>query len=176
MRSSLLTLLILLGISNLAFTQNMSYDQLSTASIWNRYTTYTSKDGTVYKIGDKIRIGVPSSGKDFTFITQGDGITSDITALPASFSGIETEIKRMDILGSKRAGFQISFRTKGLTGLVNYSIQFENALETGEVKSSGISSDDALIELKKAKDKLDLELITQAEYDSIKVVYKKYIK
>ena len=67
-------------------------------------------------------------------------------------------------------------RCKGLTGLSNYSIQLENAIETGEVKSFGMTSDEALSALKKAKDKLDLGFITQAEYDSIKVEYKKYIK
>jgi len=39
-----------------------------------------------------------------------------------------------------------------------------------------MSSDEALSELKRAKDKLELGLITQATYDSLKVEYSKYIK
>jgi hypothetical protein len=39
-----------------------------------------------------------------------------------------------------------------------------------------MTSDEALSELKKAKDKLDLGIITQAKYDSLKVEYTKYIK
>lgn len=39
-----------------------------------------------------------------------------------------------------------------------------------------MTSDEALSELKRAKDKLDLGLITQAEYDSLKVELSKYIK
>jgi hypothetical protein len=53
---------------------------------------------------------------------------------------------------------------------------FENALETGEVKGFGMSSDDALAELKKAKDKLDLGIITQGAYDTLKTDLLKYIK
>jgi hypothetical protein len=44
------------------------------------------------------------------------------------------------------------------------------------VKGFGLSSDDALAQLKKAKDKLDLGLITQEEYDKLKAELTKYIK
>jgi hypothetical protein len=67
-------------------------------------------------------------------------------------------------------------RSKGITGLSNYTITFENAVETGELKSFGKTSDEALAELKKAKDKLDLGLITQEDYDKIKADLVKYIK
>jgi hypothetical protein len=49
-------------------------------------------------------------------------------------------------------------------------------LSTNEVKGFGVSSDDALAQLKKAKDKLDLGLITQEEYDKLKAELTKYIK
>jgi predicted Zn-dependent peptidase len=99
-----------------------------------------------------------------------------ITNLTASSSGQETEIKKIWVVGNKRAGYSVSFRTKGITGLSNYTIQFENALSTGEVKGYGKTSDEALTELKKAKDKLDLGLITQEEFDKAKVELSKYIK
>lgn len=41
--------------------------------------------------------------------------------------------------------------------------------------SSFLTSDEAIQELKKAKEKLDLELITQEEYDKIKEELKQYI-
>ena len=37
-------------------------------------------------------------------------------------------------------------------------------------------SEEAIAEIKKAKDKLDLEIITQEEYDKIKADLMKYIK
>jgi hypothetical protein len=141
-----------------------------------QFTAYESKDGSLYNIGDKITIGVPSSNKTFAFITEGDGFLLPITQLLASASGQQVEIKRIDIGGSKRTGFYASLRCKGLIGLSNYSIQLENAISVGEVKSFGMTSDEALAELKKAKDKLDLELITQEEYEVIKSDLKKYIK
>ena len=55
-------------------------------------------------------------------------------------------------------------------------IRYEQAVAVGEVITNVMSSDDALAELKKQKDKLDLEIISQAEYDSIKAVLIKYIK
>ena len=140
------------------------------------FTSYESKDGSVYNIGDKITIGVPSSNKTFAFITEGDGLLLPITQLLASASGQQVEIKRIDVGGTKRTGFYASLRCKGLTGLSNYSVQLENAISVGEVKSFGMTSDEALAELKKAKDKLDLELITQEEYDKIKADLMKYIK
>ena len=63
-----------------------------------------------------------------------------------------------------------------MTGLSNYSIQLENAISVGEVKSFGMTSDEALAELKKAKDKLELELISQGDYDRIKADLMNYIK
>lgn len=96
--------------------------------------------------------------------------------LPVAQSGTETEIKRIFVGGNKRIGYSISMRTKGVIGLLNYTIQFENAMSTGEIKCTGLKSDEALAELKKAKDKLDLGLITQEEYDLKKAELTPYIK
>jgi hypothetical protein len=161
--------------SSAVFGQEIKYADLATAKR-GEYTSYVGTDGAVYKIGDRIKIGVPSSNKTFAFITEGDGLILAITNLLASASGTETEIKRIYVSGNKRAGYSVSFRTKGITGLSNYTIQFENALSTGEIKGFGLSSDDALAQLKKAKDKLDLGLITQADYDKIKSDMSAYIK
>ncbi len=62
---------------------------------------------------------------------------------------------------NKRTRYSVSMRTKGLIAVLNYTIQFENALSTGEIKGTGMTSDEALEKLKKTKDKLDLGLITQ---------------
>lgn len=65
---------------------------------------------------------------------------------------------------------------------VNYKNQLEkniNNLLFSYIKilnEVSISSDDALTELKKAKDKLDLGLITQEEYDKQKAELARYIK
>ena len=45
-----------------------------------------------------------------------------------------------------------------------------------KILDSSMTSDEVLTELKKAKEKLDLELITQEEYDELKTELMKYIK
>jgi len=52
----------------------------------------------------------------------------------------------------------------------------KNNTAFGETDPDVMTSNDALGELKRQKDKLDLEIISQAEYDSIKAVLIKYIK
>lgn len=158
-----------------SFAQEIRYSDLATAKR-GYYTSYIASDGAVYKIGDAVTIGFPSSNKTFAFIQEGDGILIPITNLNASVSGQRTVIKKITVSGTKRTGKAVGFRTKGKIGISNYFIQFENALATGEVKGFGMTSDDALAELKRNKDKLDLGLITQEEYDKLKADLVKYIK
>jgi hypothetical protein len=158
-----------------ANAQEIKFTDLATAER-GEYTSYFGSDGGVYKIGDRIKIGVPSSNKTFAFITQGDGILMPVEALTAASSGTETEIKRIFVVGNKRTGYSVSMRTKGVIGLLNYTIQFENALSTGEIKGTGMTSDEALAELKKAKDKLDLGLITAEDYEKKKAELTPFIK
>jgi hypothetical protein len=175
MKLQFISLTLSFFTATLSFAQEIKYSDLSTASR-GEFTSYVASDGAVYKVGDRIKIGVPSSNKTFAFITEGDGILLPITYLTAASSGQETEIKKIWVVGNKRAGYSVALRTKGITGLSNYSIQFENALATGEIKGFGKTSDEALTELKKAKDKLDLGLITQEEFDKLKAELSKYIK
>lgn len=139
-----------------------------------KYTTYVSKDGAVYNVGDRLKIGKPyENNKEFTYI-QSVGL--GVVQTPAKHAGTEAEIKYFFVWGSKRSGFFVMVRAKASTAVENYHIQLETAIETGEIKSFGMTSDEALSELKKAKDKLDLGLINQASYDSLKIELTKYIK
>jgi hypothetical protein len=169
-------LVFIVFVAQFGFGQEIKYSDLATTTSRGEFTSYVGSDGGVYKIGDRVKIGVPSSNKTFAYITEGDGLLLPITNLTAAASGQETEIKRIFVVGNKRSGYSVSFRTKGITGLSNYTIQFENAFSTGEIKGYGKTSDEALSELKKAKDKLDLGLITQEQFDVLKVELSKYIK
>lgn len=175
MKKTILSL-ILSTTSLLSFGQEIRYDSLSNITQRGEYTSYVGSDGGIYKIGDRIKIGVPSSNKTFAYIMTGDGIITPMEPLNAAQSGTETEIKKIFVVGNKRTGFSVSMRTKGIIGMLNYTIQFENALSTGEIKGSGMTSDEALEALKKAKDKLELGLITQEEYEKIKLELTPYIK
>jgi hypothetical protein len=173
-------IMLIMVFINFAFvtkvaSQEIKFSDLGTASR-GEFTSYISKDGAIYKIGDRLKIGVPSSNKTFAFISEGDGLLTPITPLLVGASGQETEIKRIFVIGNKRAGYSVAFRSKGISGFSNYTIQIENAIENKEVKSFGMSSDEALAELKKDKDKLDLGIITKEEFEQKKLELTKFIK
>ena len=175
MKKLLLTLTLGLVFSIQA--QELNFKDLASGTITKgEFTSYVGSDGGVYTVGDRLKIGIPSSNKTFAYIWQGDGILVAMTPLLATSSGTETEIKRIMVSGNKRTGYQVWMRSKGVVGLLNYSIQFENAISTGELKGFGMTSDEALTELKKAKEKLDLGLITQEEFEKIKAELTPFIK
>lgn len=169
------TLLLVLLITNL-YAQELKYTDLQRGEKkpkmpMSGWKSYVSKDGITYKAGDIIKIGFPSSINEFKFITSPGGGSNQTKEL----SGREVEILYFMAPGLKNVGFQPVAVCKGAL-LSKYNIEIENAIQTGEIKSFGMTSDEALTELKKAKDKLDLGIITQPKYDSLKIEYTKFIK
>jgi len=172
---------VLMVVSSISFGQQFKHDDLTTTkfSAYKNYyfDSYISKDGVLYKITDRLKIGTPSSNKTFAFITDDNPLgSSNDSQLGVSSSGDQTEIKKIYVTGNKRTGYSVYFRTKGYNSFSNFVINIENAIGAGEIKPFGKTSDEALSELKKAKDKLDLDLITKVKYDSIKTDLSKYIK
>jgi hypothetical protein len=162
---------------NPIIAQQLKFSDLGTTVKGGTFSSYIASDGFEYKVGERIKIGIPTSNKTFAFISEGDGLLIPNTPTTIKASGSETEIKRIRVGGTKRSGYKVYFVTKdGFVGMNNYQIDFEQALATGEIVGFGMTSDQALSELKKAKDKLDLGLISQDEYDKIKVELSKYIK
>lgn len=169
-----LLLPILFGFSSLFYAQECKFSEMNNVKERGKCTSYEGSDGYVYKVGDKITIGVPSSNKTFAFIDLSSGLS--VEPLYAKSSGDEVEIKKIYIAGTQRTGYYASFETKGMTVFHHYFIKVEKALDTGELKPNGVSSDVALSELKKAKEKLDLGLMSQDDYDKKKEELSKYIK
>ena len=137
-------------------------------------TAYTARDGSVWRVGEDVTIGNASGNQTFIWITEGDGAISPIVQAAANWGGKTVEIKKIRVTGSNRLGRTLYVTCKGILGPLH--IDIEKAIETGEVVTSGYTSDKALAELKKAKDKLDLGLITQEEFDRIKAELSKYIE
>jgi hypothetical protein len=177
MKIATLFLLGQLFMVQLAAAQHITFAELSTMQkpASTKFSSYLSKNGTRYEVGGKVKYGIPRGGQ-FTFIWSGDGILTDVTPAPTSLANVETEIIGIVLDGSKKAGYRVYFRTRPEGVLTNYKIDIENALEVGEVKSSVMTSDEALAELKKAKEKFDLGLIDKKKYDSTKTALAKYIK
>ncbi len=170
---AILMITVLMLITSLVNAQDISYTEVATAKK-GKIDSYTSKNGTVYKPGDKIKIGKPFHGNTFTFITQGDGLLTPIEILTSSAMGEQVEIKSVWVSGLKKSGFFVSIWAKSGT-ISGYGINLEKAIESGEIVSNVMTSDEALTELKKAKDKLDLGLITAEQYEKIKSELSKII-
>ena len=139
-----------------------------------KYDSYKTVDGEIFKIGDKIKLGTPSSNKTFAYISAG-GTWTPAQSANAMYSNTESEIKYFYIWGTKKIGYKVAFGLK--SGISELKVtDIEMAIKTGELISQILSSDKALELLKKAKDKLDLNIIDQVEYDSIRLFLIKYIK
>lgn len=147
-------------------------------------TEYTASNNVTYHIGDTIKLGRGSAPTgNFIYCQMGDtyavmaalgGGGQIDQGLPRNLSGANMIIKKIKETKFKGAKL-ISFNVAG-GNFVQYKILVEDALATGELKSNGYTSDEALSALKKAKDKLDLGLIKPEQYDSIKTTLVKFIK
>ena len=79
------------------------------------------------------------------------------------------------VTGFKNTGYELCMTINNAL-ISDQILKFESAIANSEIKSKIMSSDDALIELKRYKDKLDLGLITQKEYDEKRTELSKFIK
>lgn len=175
MKNLILVLFAFLSFN--VFSQDIKYSDLTDnnakKNTLKAYKSYLSKDGLYFKSGDTIQVGNSSSDQTFAFIyLQG----SDAVLLNKSESGIKMIIVNFWIVGSKKTGFQAEAICKTGLWITKYHVILENAIASGEIKTSLLKSDDALSQLKKAKEKLDLGLITQEEFDKLKSELKKFIK
>lgn len=175
----LMTILVILLISSITFAQNnlISYVQIqkSEKRIKGTFTSYETKEGVIYNVGDTLKIGTPSTNKTFAYITMID-IMGTMSPVKSSVSNTNAVIRKIRVGGTKRMGWFISLQTQSHVGIANYFISLENAILYGEVNTGIMTSDEALIELKKWKDKYDLELITEEEYNKKKEELSQLIK
>jgi len=140
----------------------------------NGILEYTASDGSSWKVGERLTLGTASGINSFTYVSMGDGIISPLQQASPSWGGQEAEIKKIRLSGTKRQGYTLWVTCKGPLQPIHLNI--EKAIEVGEVVTDGYTSNQALEELKRAKDKLDLGLITQEEFDQIKAELSQYIK
>jgi hypothetical protein len=173
--SNILVLLLFVMLSLSLFSQEVKYSDFSgdVKPKVGKYTSYVYKDGNTYKVGDRLKIGSTSmqGSNIFAYVREVIPFVSN-EQINIAQSGSETTIKALYLGGNKKAGFSVAaVCTRSLR------IELDQAIESGEIKLVGVlSSDEALSSLKKAKDKLDLGIITQMKYDSLKFELSKFIK
>jgi hypothetical protein len=134
-----LVFLLLSTLTALAsFGQTIKYSDIDSVRK-GKFKTYISKDGAVYNVGDTLTVGVPTSKRIFVFITYGD--SEPITPLEAIHTSLKTPIKKIWVTGTKKRGYMVVFRTKGVRATLTYSIQVEDALLSGELNSFATTDD-----------------------------------
>ena len=142
------------------------------------YESYISQDGTHYKPGDGVTIGVPQGGNQtFTYVSEYLGFLSETQPCPAiRCTGLAYKIDSFKA-GGRSQGFRMWAMLKPASGgRGTLTVNFEAALQSGELVGRGFTSAQALEELKTWKEKLDLGLITQAEYDKKKEELARYVR
>lgn len=150
--------------------QTATYDDVVSKKVKGSFEIYVTKTGEVFKVGDTITIGFAFRNEQYDYIRQNAGI--ETYPVTNSISSSKVVIKSFKI----RARSMYVYTTRPIATAYGLMIMnFDGALESGEVKSKIMSSDEALMELKKWKDKLDLELISQEEYETKKKELSKYI-
>tara|TARA_B110000238_G_C15917194_1_gene348834 strand:+ start:127 stop:621 length:495 start_codon:yes stop_codon:yes gene_type:complete len=152
-------------------TPSATYEDAKTKKVKGLVNTYITESGESFSVGDTITLGSAfSEGKTYSYIFQNAGI--ELYPLSNTAVGETAVIKKIKI--------QMKNAIVNTTKIENYvyglRISLEDALKTKEVKSKIMSSDEALAELKRAKDKLDLGLITQEEFNTLRTELAPLIK
>lgn len=199
---SIIFLMVLCVWSN---AQTVTYqdlkDQKSAQELTGRkngdeITTYVASDGVTYRKGSSITYGYPTSGKYYLYFMDVTGswlgaLSEDSNSDAATHAANQEVYERV----SNRAGGVATIKkiicqpvdpfNKKTSGCKIYLVlnrgglactNFEEAIAVGEIQTKPSSSDAALQELKKWKEKLDLQIITQEEYDKKKEELMKLIQ
>jgi hypothetical protein len=166
---------IFIGLSLSVYSQKKAtYQQVGSKEVKGKISEYTSQNGTVFKIGDTLEVGLPFRNNQFSYLIDKTMANMGETVyLTPVYVGEMCVIKSMKT--SMRNLYVATYGSGESKAL--YIINFEEAFTSGEIVVPGLmNSEQALEELKKAKEKLDLEIITQEEYDALKAKLVKHIK
>lgn len=166
----------------------------------DKITAYVASDGVTYTVGSTITYGYPTNGKYYLYFRDETGswlsmVAEDEKASAADRAADRERAERVenraggvatikkiqclpvDPFNRKTCGCKI-YLVLNRGGLV--CTNFEEAIATREVvikaNPDDVASEAALQELKKWKEKLDLQIITQEEYDAKKAELMKKIK
>lgn len=160
----------------------LNFEDVTKVQVWRGYDQYIAKDGSIYKKGDKITLNLPANPNgNFQYVYR-DISEGKVSYLDASFANKTFEIfnvfvtRKNRFLGSQNTNFVEIILKRDVMFAENPRIDIENAIASGEVKSNTISENEALEAIKKAKDKFDLGLISEEEYENVKEEMKQYIK
>lgn len=166
MKNILLLMFIVLPV--FSFAQTGEYGKFKK----NRETfiEYKSKNGDVLKLGDTLILGKASDFDGYRYLLQIN------IKVHATHGGKKVVINKMRVYGNEKTGFNMWFHFKGF-GWTPLDLDYENALEAGEINNpkGKITRQQAIGKLKENKELLDLGVISQEEYENLKIELSKII-
>ena len=174
-----LSIVLLLFAFTFSQAQVLTYEEVSNAQkrpSSKNIKEYVAQNGEVFKVGDMITLAQPMNANNlYLYIKDSDGFSYAKQATISS-TGFKSEIKKFWVDGSKRKGFEVQAISKTEMGMSSYYISIEKAINSGEIETSVLTREQAIAKLKESKDLLDLEMMTQEEYDKIKMELTPIIK
>lgn len=93
-----------------------------------KFKEYQTKSGNFIKTGDTLNIGYPRAGNQYSFITQAN--------IPAGtvIANTKVIVSTIKTIGNKKRGFKTYMLFKEY-GMYPVYVEYESALETGEIKN-----------------------------------------
>lgn len=139
--------------------------------------SYKAIDSEEYFTGDTITLGKGNISENKYLNIKYTGIEGDTSQYFRAMIKVPNTKAVIKRIYTNSSG-EICFETLSKSNFY-YRISVDRAISRGELKSKNVSfrtSDEALSELKKAKEKLDLGLMSTNEYNALLTELKKYIK
>jgi len=159
--------LLLILISSNSFGQGLTFKENFDKSYKRSdYKTYISKDSIIFRINDEIKIGTPSElTYKHIFIFQSIGYLKMSVAENYLLNGT-CKIVSISVTGSKTKGFLPYIQIANQSGTF-FSIEIDKAIASGEINTK-LSENEILEALKKEKEKLELGIISQEDFEKRK--------
>lgn len=142
-------------------------------SLYDNLSSYRASNGITYSPGSEIKLGRGSGNNGWFVYAYTSNLLAPGKLGPGNANAILT-IKKIQRPKTKR-NQTVRFVVDG-GNIVNYHVDIENALATGEVvykkaaEQSRIQKKDKFERLRDLRDALEEDLITQLEHDSIRTV------
>lgn len=160
----LITLLLLLSLSTVAFSQTME--------------SYTASNGITYNVGDDIVLG-RGSGQNgmFVYLLMGGIYESSVPSIPSSYSGLKATVKKIKQQKNMQNRLVFVVHVKAPMSVASFNLFIEDAIATCEIADCKkkdvapvtiVNTPSRFDELKKLKELLDAGAITEEEYKTEK--------
>lgn len=176
----------LAAISAIGFGQEVTTETLENKTApKGECFSYGSPQGII-NVGDTLILGTPSGANmtTFTYLLAGPNLgalTSQKIPLASSWGGRKVRVKKMVVrksFGQMFVLISLSEAEKFGAGsmVITHTYYVDKAMELGEIRVKGfMTRETAIAKLKEYKDLLDLEMMTQGEFNEKKKELIKYI-